>query len=143
MSKPFWRKLTLDKMSPEQWESLCDGCGLCCLHKLEDMDTGDIHYTAVACHMLDLKTCRCSDYANRAQIVPDCTVLTPETARDLNWLPESCAYRRVAHGQDLPKWHPLVSGNSAAIKRAGVSASTFAIREQDADLDDLEQYIIE
>jgi uncharacterized cysteine cluster protein YcgN (CxxCxxCC family) len=109
--EPFWRRKTLDAMTPEEWESLCDGCGRCCLVKLEDEDTGHIHATDIGCRLFDAGTCRCKDYANRSATVPDCVTLTPKEVRELSWLPPTCAYRLVGEGRDLPWWHPLVSGD--------------------------------
>lgn len=117
----FWRGKRLDELSAEQWESLCDGCGRCCLVKLEDEDTGKIHATDIACRLFDEGTCRCRDYANRSQKVSDCVRLTPEVVPKLNWLPPTCAYRLVANGKDLPWWHPLVSGRQETVVEAGVS----------------------
>jgi uncharacterized protein len=116
----FW-ELPLETLTREQWEALCDGCGQCCLHKVEDADTGEIFRTNVACKLLDLKTARCSDYRNRRALVPDCLRLTPRNAGSLDWLPESCAYRLRADGKSLPDWHYLVSGDRDAVHRAGVS----------------------
>ncbi len=118
---PFWRVKTLEEMTPAEWESLCDGCGRCCLVKLEDEDTGAIHATDVACRLFDAGSCRCRDYANRSAQVPDCVTLTPADARSLGWLPPTCAYRLVARGEDLKWWHPLVSGDPATVIAAGVS----------------------
>src|SRR3954465_8352962 len=109
---PFWRMKTLEEMSNAEWESLCDGCGRCCLNKIEDIDSGDIAWTDVACRLLDGESCRCSDYAKRQRKVPDCVRLTPESVRTLRWLPPSCAYRLVAEGRELYWWHPLVSGDA-------------------------------
>lgn len=118
---PFWRSKTLEEMTPEEWESLCDGCGRCCLNKLEDEETEELFFTSVACRLLDCGTCRCSDYANRFASVPDCVKLTPEDVRVIDWLPPTCAYRLVAEGRDLYWWHHLVSGDSETVHLAGVS----------------------
>lgn len=143
MSKPYWRRLPLTAMNQDQWEDLCDGCGLCCLHKLEDEDNGRVYYTQVACRLLDLNTCRCTDYENRLAQIPDCLTLNPDNVRELDWLPDSCSYRLVAYGQPLPAWHPLISKDPNARRKAGVSACNFAISEHEADLDNLEHYIID
>ena len=117
----YWRNKGLNEMSPEEWEALCDGCGKCCLVKLEDEDTGEIHYTDVGCTLLDGDTCRCRDYPNRQAKVPDCVRLTPDKVPSLNWLPPTCAYRLLDEGKDLPDWHPLISGDPDSVNRAGVS----------------------
>ncbi len=118
---PFWRAKTLASMTAAEWESLCDGCGRCCLVKLEDEDTGEFYYTDVACELLDASACRCRDYDDRQARIPDCVRLTPEAASSLAWLPRSCAYRLLAEGRDLPAWHPLVSGDPDSVHRAGMS----------------------
>ena len=129
---PFWKAKALAEMSEAEWESLCDGCGKCCLHKLQDADTEEILSTNVACRLLDLKSCQCSDYTNRKVKVPDCVQLTPETAGTLPWLPPTCAYRLLAEGEDLPHWHPLVSGSSETVHAAGISVRGRSISETKA-----------
>jgi uncharacterized protein len=121
MDAPFWQTKTLDEMTPEEWESLCDGCGRCCLVKLEDEDTGDLHHTDVACRLFDGDSCRCRDYAKRSATVPDCVTLTPREVRTLRWLPPTCAYRRIHEGKGLADWHPLVSGDPETVVAAGIS----------------------
>jgi len=117
---PFWRK-PLEDLTRAQWESLCDGCGRCCLVKLEDEDTGRIHFTDVTCRLFDAQSCRCTDYPGRKAKVPDCVKLTPKRVREIPWLPPTCAYRLVAEGKDLYPWHPLLSGDPESVHRAGVS----------------------
>lgn len=140
---PFWKRKTLEEMSPDEWESLCDGCGWCCLYRLEDEESGKVFTTAVACRLLDLKACRCKDYPNRFSRVSTCVRITPETARTYTWLPETCAYRRLALGKDLPEWHPLITGNWRSVHLAGASALGRAISELGVDLDNLEDYILD
>ena len=128
---PFWRGKTLEELTPAEWESLCDGCGLCCLVKLEDEDTGRIHRTDVACTLFDCDACRCRDYANRQARVPDCLKLTPAAVRSTPWLPPTCAYRLVAEGRDLPDWHHLVSGSRNTVHRRGRSALHLVVGTED------------
>ncbi|MGC9268741.1 YcgN family cysteine cluster protein [Acidiphilium sp.] len=139
-NQPFWRAKRLDQMNEAEWESLCDGCGRCCLHKLRDGDTGDLDFTNVACRMLDLRTCACSDYKNRAREVPDCISLTPAALEDIDWLPPSCAYRLIADGQDLPSWHPLITGNPLSTVKAGAAVAGRVISETEAG--PLEHHIV-
>lgn len=120
-SAPFWKTKSMHEMSAAEWESLCDGCGKCCQLKVEDEDTGEIGLTTVVCKLLDLTDCRCSDYANRFDHVPDCIRLTPDTLRQYTWLPRTCGYRLVAEGKDLHWWHPLVSGSADTVHTAGIS----------------------
>jgi len=127
----FW-ELPLETLSREQWEALCDGCGQCCLHKVEDADTGEFYRTNVACKLLDLETARCSDYRHRRAFVPDCLRLTVRNAGSLDWLPDSCAYRLRADGRPLPDWHYLVCGDREAVHRAGVSILGKAVSETKA-----------
>lgn len=136
---PFWKSKRLEEMTREEWESLCDGCGRCCLHKLRNEDTGELAFTNVSCRLLDLQTCRCGDYANRRRRVADCVSLTPESLRDIDWLPPSCAYRRLAEGKDLAWWHPLVSGDPDTVHQAGVSVRGRAVNEKHAG--PLEYYV--
>jgi uncharacterized protein len=121
---PYWKQMTLSEMPPAEWEALCDGCGRCCLLKLEDEGTGETVYTRVACRLLDIATCRCPDYEGRREHVPDCVELTEKSARTLPWLSETCACRRVALGQDLDWWHPLIAGSADVVHEAGVRCAT-------------------
>jgi len=132
-SKPFWEQKKLSEMNHQEWESLCDGCGRCCLHKLEDADDGEVYYTRVACQLLDIKQCRCKDYQNMQQIVPDCLQLSVKQAQFFDWLPNSCAYRLLAEGESLPSWHPLITGNSQSVIDAGVSVRDLAKPEEEVD----------
>lgn len=138
---PFWRRKSLVEMSEAEWESLCDGCGQCCLVKFENEETGEIIRTEVACKLLDLHTCRCSDYPNRQQKVPGCLRLRPEQVLDLPWLPGTCAYRLLAEGKELEPWHPLVSGDPESVHAAGISVRGRVFSE--ADIDDLESLLEE
>ena len=140
----FWKRKTLEQMDRQEWESLCDGCGLCCLQKLEDEDEddGSVYYTRIACKLLDLETCRCRDYPNRRQFVPDCIQLTPGQASEFRWLPPTCAYRLVAEGLDLPPWHPLVCGDPQAVHKAGISQAGRMLSENAVSEDDWEDYMI-
>lgn len=136
----FW-ELELDELTRAEWEALCDGCGRCCLHKIEDEDTGEITGTNVACRLLDTKTAQCSDYRNRRAFVPDCLRLTPRLVSQVTWLPPSCAYRLRADGEPLPQWHYLISGDRESVKRAGISIAGRVVSEDNAG--PLEHHIIE
>ena len=133
MNDQFWKRKSLSQMTADEWESLCDGCGLCCMLKVQDEDTDDVFYTDVACRLFDIDSCRCTDYPNRTKQVPDCLVLTPPEQDAYECLPDSCAYRRLARGQDLPGWHPLVTGRPESVHEAGISMQGKAISEKDAD----------
>ncbi|MEO1282296.1 MAG: YcgN family cysteine cluster protein [Pseudomonadota bacterium] len=140
--EPFWRHVKLEAMSPEQWESLCDGCGRCCLLKLEDEDTGEIHLTKLSCRLLNVGTCRCEDYANRHVRVSDCLSIDPKTVRSLSWLPPTCGYRKVAEGRELSWWHPLVSGDPETVHQAGISVRGWVRNEDHVLDDDWARYVI-
>jgi uncharacterized cysteine cluster protein YcgN (CxxCxxCC family) len=141
--EPFWRRKTLEEMTSQEWESLCDGCGRCCLMKLEDEDDGTVYTTDVGCRLLDKASCRCGDYPNRRKEVPDCIQLTPALTHSLKWLPPSCAYRLVAQGKDLPWWHPLVSGRPETVVEAGISAAgRVSATENEVATDDLAARIV-
>ncbi len=139
--EPFWQAKRLDQMTEAEWESLCDGCGRCCLHKLRDEDSGALAYTNVACRLLDTSTCQCSNYAERRRDVPDCISLTAPMVAEIDWLPPSCAYRRLADGRGLPAWHPLVSGDKSSPHAAGATVSGRVISEDHAG--DLEYHIVD
>jgi hypothetical protein len=138
----FWKTKTLAEMTPEEWELLCDGCGRCCLVKLEDIDTSELHYTDVACQLLDLKLCRCTDYPNRTERVPDCLKISPENIADADWLPPTCAYKLLHENKELRWWHPLVSGTTGTVHEAGISIRGKVVREDDVHADDLEDHCV-
>lgn len=140
--KPYWQRKRLDEMSHREWEQLCDGCGRCCMLKLEDEDTDEIYLTRLSCKLLDIGQCRCTDYDNRHQKVPDCLSLTPKMVRELSWLPDTCAYRLVNEGQDLAWWHPLVSGSAETVHEAGISVRDWAMPETTARAEELHKYLI-
>ncbi len=139
----FWRKRSLEQLSDGEWEALCDGCGRCCLNKLEDEDTGEILLTRLACRLLDIGTCQCSDYPNRKDKVPECVKIDAETVRSVTWLPPTCAYRLVAESRDLFWWHPLVSGTRQTVHDAGISIRHFARSEKGIKLENYWKYIID
>jgi uncharacterized cysteine cluster protein YcgN (CxxCxxCC family) len=140
---PFWRTKSMSEMSPKEWESLCDGCGRCCLNKLTDADTNETVYTDVGCKLLDGQSCRCVDYKNRQAKVRDCVRLTPRNVRRLTWLPPTCGYRLVAEGRDLAWWHPLVSGDPNTVHTSGVSVrGKVAASEKDVPDERLVDFIV-
>ena len=143
LKRLFWKKTPLEDMSKQEWEALCDGCGKCCLNKLED-DDGTVELTRIACRLLDDESCLCSQYPIRHQFVPECIVLTPRTIEDnMYWLPQTCAYRLIYEGRDLYPWHPLLSGDPNSVHAAGVSMSGRTVPENEVDDEDWDDHIIE
>ncbi|WGL99578.1 YcgN family cysteine cluster protein [Arsenophonus sp. aPb] len=140
MSQPFWQRKTLEQMTDVEWESLCDGCGQCCMHKLLDADSDEIYLTNVACDQLNLKTCQCKHYAERFRYEPDCIKLTRDNLATFRWLPLTCAYRLIAEGKSLPAWHPLKTGSKLAMHQAKISVRHIAVRE--IEVMDWEDHII-
>ena len=137
----FWEEKKLSQMSTSEWESLCDNCGKCCLHKLEDEDSGTVYYTSVVCNLIDLDSCRCTRYSERCTLVPDCLDLKQHDFSEYTWLPATCAYKLLANGEPLPEWHPLISGTPDSVKQAGVSISSYAMKE--SDINELQEHIIQ
>ncbi len=140
---PFWLVKSLPEMSKDEWEQLCDGCGKCCLQKLEDEDTGDLYYTDIACQYLDQHSCRCKSYESRLEKVESCISLSLQRLDEFSWLPSSCAYRLLLEGKSLPEWHPLVSGESDAVHKANCSVRNKVISENDVPETEWEDHIIE
>ena len=138
----FWKNYTLEQLNRAEWEALCDGCGLCCLIKLEDEDSNEVAYTKVACKLLDCSTGHCSDYPNRLNYVPDCIQLSPEKLEQISWLPTSCAYRRLSENKPLPSWHYLNTGSRENVIKARKSVAGRCVSEQDINEDDIEDYIV-
>jgi len=139
----FWKKKPLEELTAAEWEALCDGCGKCCLFKLIAPWEDNVRFTNVTCRYMDLETCRCTDYDHRHENVPECLIVTPKLAREANWLPKTCAYRLLAHGEELPWWHPLRSGNVKSVILAGQSVFDKVVSEEDVDLDDLEDMVVD
>lgn len=140
----FWERFPLTKLTQPEWEALCDGCGKCCLNKLEDADTGEVFFTRIACRLLDDATCQCSNYAIRKSIVPECIVLTPKNLDEISYfMPKSCAYRRLNEGRGLADWHPLISGDPESVHRAGIGMRGQTLGEFEIPEDDWEDYIID
>ena len=140
--QPFWKTKKMSQMTQAEWESLCDGCARCCLVKLEDEETGIVHLTRIGCRLLDPGTCRCKNYPKRHELVSDCIGIDPEKVRQIEWLPQSCAYRRIAEGRGLAWWHPLVSGDPDTVHQAGVSVRGWARSEKGVREDQMARYII-
>lgn len=136
----FWEHAALDQLTPSQWEALCDNCGRCCLQKFQIATTGKVYYTWVACYLLDIETCRCTQYDLRHVLVPDCIELSAASVPKLRWLPKSCAYRRIAQGKGLSDWHPLVSGDPDSVHRAGISIRHRAVSETLVHPDDVDNF---
>ena len=139
----FWQQKTLDEMTPEEWESLCDGCAICCVQKIEDEDTGEIFFTNVVCELLDSDTCQCSDYANRSTRVPTCIKVTLDNVSDLHWMPHTCAYRLLAEGKPLPDWHPLISNSKDSAHQAGASVRGRVISEAHVHPDEVAEFVVD
>lgn len=140
----FWETVPLKNMNPSEWEALCDGCGKCCLNKIEFEDTGEVAFTRLACRLLDGETCRCTHYENRRQFVPDCVQLSPRTLPGIAyWLPQTCAYRLLYEGKKLYDWHPLISGDPNSVHDAGASARGWTVPEFEVAEEDWEDFIIE
>lgn len=138
----YWQDTDLADMTRAEWEALCDGCGKCCLIKLEDEDTGAIAWTNIACRLFDDRSCSCGNYALRKQLVAGCVVLTPENiGRNAHWMPQTCAYRLLHEGNPLPGWHPLISGREGTVAEAGVSVAGRTVAEYDVDEDDFEDHV--
>jgi uncharacterized protein len=140
---PFWKAKRMQELNSQEWEALCDGCARCCLIKLEDEETREIFLTWVTCPILDIEACRCTRYSTRHIANPECIELTLEVIPQLSWLPDTCAYRLLAEGKELPDWHPLISGSDQAMHNAGMSIRGKCISEKDIPTDSLEDYIVE
>jgi hypothetical protein len=138
----FWEVKSIDQLTHAEWEALCDRCGKCCVHKIEDEDSGEVFFTDVACRLMDIETCLCTDYAHRHALVPDCLKLTPENISAIYWLPETCAYRRLIEGRGLAWWHPLVSGDHKTVRQAGISVCGRVVSEKCVNLSKLEERIV-
>mgnify|MGYP001234808218 FL=1 len=138
----FWEEKSLAEMTRDEWESLCDGCARCCLHKLEDEYTGEVFYTDVVCQYLEQSSCRCQEYQQRNILVPNCVWLKPEDVEAFHWLPNTCAYRLVAEGQPLAPWHPLISGSRSSVLEAGIAVTHRCISETRVAEEDFEDRII-
>lgn len=142
LDEPYWKTKSLEEMTATEWERLCDGCGRCCLIKLEEEETGEVLQTKLACRMLDLGTCRCKDYKNRHAKMSDCVEIDAAKVRSMDWLPTTCAYRLMAEGRDLYWWHPLVSGTQETVHEAGVSVRGWARSEARISPSAMHRYII-
>jgi uncharacterized cysteine cluster protein YcgN (CxxCxxCC family) len=140
----FWRRKTLREMTRPEWESLCDGCALCCLHKVEDEDTEEVFYTTVVCHLLDTENCQCTEYERRCELVPTCIRLQPEDVETFTWLPPTCSYRLIHEGQGLPDWHPLLTGERRSVIEANASVlSVYEVKDNEITEDQLIDYVLD
>ncbi len=139
----FWLEKAIEDLTPSEWESLCDFCSKCCLHKFIEPGKTEVLFTNVVCRYMDMETCKCSDYENRHENVPDCVLLTPKLAKGANWLPKNCAYRLVAEGKDIPWWHPLKTGNPESTRKTGNSVYGKVVSEDDIDPEDLEDMVVD
>lgn len=139
----FWESKALHEMTTQEWESLCDGCAKCCLCKLEDADSGTVYYTDVVCRFLDARSCRCTDYANRTVLVPDCVKLTPGNLSAIDWMPSTCAYRLLHEGKPLEEWHPLVSGDPKSVHKAGISVRGRCVSEDNVHPEDIVERVVQ
>ncbi len=139
----FWRRKTLAQMTPSEWESLCDGCALCCLQKVEDEDTLEVFYTSVVCHLLDKSNCYCTQYEKRSSLVPNCVKLRPQDVQAFHWLPPTCSYRLIDEGKELPEWHPLVTGQTDSVIAAQASVlSVYEVTDKEITEDQLIDYVL-
>lgn len=142
MNSPFWQTKSLQQMTSSEWESLCDGCAKCCLHKLEDEESGDVYYTKVVCRYLDEERCQCQHYQERQQLVPTCVWLKPEDVKEFHWLPSTCSYRLIAEGKPLPDWHHLVSGSDQTVHQQGISVRNRVLSDEHVHPDGYEEHIV-
>ncbi|MCP4216311.1 MAG: YcgN family cysteine cluster protein [bacterium] len=140
---PFWETKPMEEITPLEWESLCDGCGKCCLCKLQDDKTGEVLYTNIVCRLLDISACRCTDYEDRKALVSNCAILTPANVKEFFWLPKTCAYRLLAQGKDLYRWHPLVSGSRETVHKLGISVRNKVVSELYIHPDQVQEHIVD
>jgi len=140
--KIFWKKKSLTELNNDEWESLCDGCGRCCLQKLENEDNGEVHYTQLVCHLYDMAECECSDYENRSKLVKNCVKLNASKVKEFHWLPTTCAYRLLSEGKALYDWHPLISGTSSSVVNAGIGIKGRVLPEQVVNEEEWEEHVV-
>ncbi len=143
IEKPYWESKRLEEMTPKEWDSICDGCGKCCLCKLQDDETGEIFYTNVACKLLDIATCRCTSYKKRKELIPGCAILSPKNIKVFRWLPQTCAYRLLSQGKELFRWHHLISGSSGMVHKLGVSIKNKVVSETHIHPDQIPEHIVD